>query len=194
MLAQEIPLPQIARDILMCKRPSIHKYIKMRPKVYYDDSRKEEVYEEEFDLMTGCKDLKEATNLVAQYYKKDINDISSDDVTFDFPQAVDYHAPRMFKWSKLPPQFLHLGTIAQVILSTNTSNIYKIKQKNNEFDIVVGARSREEAVNAVTSFEPLPFEDFEPIEDLRDDPFEQEKLTVVELIHERNKSRVSLWK
>jgi len=75
MFARDIPLPQIAREILACNSDKIYKFWKLRPRYYWDDSIKSRVYESEFDVIIGCKDREEAINVVARETKKNKMDI-----------------------------------------------------------------------------------------------------------------------
>lgn len=189
---RDIPLPQIAREILACKSDKIYKYYKLRPRIYWDDSRKSTVHKVEFDVVIGCKDMEEAINIVARETKKDKKDIANDiELKMSF---TNFRHPILTTWTKFPSQIVDIYTPAKAILRSGTSDIYKVDRGKNEFDVVVGAKSHKEAVNTVTSFGPLPFEEDESIDAQLDGPLGREKLEIVEIIHKENKSRVSLWK
>lgn len=192
MLTRDIPLPQIAREILTCKSDKIYKYWKLRPLSYWDDSRKRRVHRSEFDVVIGCKNREEAINAVARETKKSKKEIANDIEEKTTP--ADFHHPIKTTWTKLPPQVVGIYTPAKVIIASGISDIYKVDRGKNEFDVIVGAKSHEEAVNTATMFGPLPFEEDEPIEDQLNGPLGCEKLEIVNIFLEENKSRVSLWK
>jgi len=196
MKTRDIPLPQIAREILECGSEKIYKYYKLRPHIYWDDKKEIIVHEEYFDIIIGCKEKNDAINIVMAETGKSYDDIA-DDVELEYRglDSIELKYPRLFSWSKLPTPSSgkRLATIAKSIIMHNTSDIYRVKTGENDFEIVVGARSHAEALNAAVSWGALPFEEDEPIERQLDGPLADEKLEAVSEIYEKKKGLVSLW-
>jgi len=142
---RNIPLPEIAKELLRCKSDKIFKF-------YYTGE------ENVFNIIIGCDTKEDAVNFVVRNLTIELEE-AKEKIELWRPEW-EIHSP--FPWSKIKPHEVWFPQIAKDIIKYQTDKIYRIKNEtsSDEFQIIVGAKSLEEAVETATDFEYWMNEDY----------------------------------
>lgn len=133
---RNIPLPEIAKELLRCKSDKIFRF-------FYTGERND------FNIIIGCDTKEDAVKLVVKNLNIELEE-AKENIDL-WPLGWEVHSP--FDWSHIEPDRVSLLRMTKDIMKYQTDKIYRIQKENSdEFEVVVGAKTMEEAVEAATEF------------------------------------------
>lgn len=141
--SRDIPLPEIAQEILRCNCALIFKFFSTGELNVYD-------------VIIGCKTKEDAVNLVLKEKRIDIKEASE---KIKLWKAGEWFTERkdqtfLWDWSEKTPDQLSLPNIASSIITHQTDKIFRVESiaGDNEYEIVSGAKSKEDAIDVALGF------------------------------------------
>lgn len=164
--AREIPLPQIAHEILECGSDKIFRYYPNG----IDHSKEFKKDSADFDVIIGSKNKKSTAQSVLKHLNLDNQKIDLETVIdkIELRKPSDWFIeegilPRKWSWTSQDnwTESLNIAEIANTIIKYKTDKVYRLRDYHNieEFEVIVGVDSLDDAVELAVGFDVCEMEE-----------------------------------